>query len=122
MAATCGDELICDMAETYHVYDWRELPLKTAAVLASGLHESSRVRRKLSGRVLTLENELRADMLDQLKFLAWSKTKDAEKGRNRPKSVYQQLTEKKNGPKAKVTGFRSAEAFEARRRAIIEGA
>ena len=95
--------------------------MKTAAVLASGLHDGSRVRRKMNGRVLTLENELRADMLDQLKLLVWSKTKDAEKGRNRPKSVYQQLTEQKE-KKTKVTGFRSLEAFEARRRAIIEGA
>ena len=35
LAGRCEDELICDMAETYHVLNWRELPLKTAAILAS---------------------------------------------------------------------------------------
>ena len=34
LVSRCEDELICDMAETYHVLNWRELPLKTAAIAA----------------------------------------------------------------------------------------
>lgn len=38
--------LICDLAETYGVYDYRQLPLHTAAVLAAGLRENARIIRK----------------------------------------------------------------------------
>ena len=34
MAALAPDELVCDMAETYHVLDWRALGLPLAATLA----------------------------------------------------------------------------------------
>ena len=42
MAALAPDELVCDMAETYHVLDWRALGLPLAATLAGGLRETSR--------------------------------------------------------------------------------
>ena len=34
MTALAPDELVCDMAETYHVLDWRALGLPLAATLA----------------------------------------------------------------------------------------
>lgn len=43
MIATDEDALICDLAETYHVFDYRGLPLKTAAALASGLRNDARI-------------------------------------------------------------------------------
>ena len=36
MAALAPDELVCDMAENYHVLDWRALGLPLAATLAGG--------------------------------------------------------------------------------------
>lgn len=38
--------LICDLAETYGIYDYRRLPLRTVAVLAVGLREDSRIMKK----------------------------------------------------------------------------
>ena len=49
MYASYRDELICDMAETYHVYDLRALPVETLATLAAGLRENSRVKMKMAG-------------------------------------------------------------------------
>ena len=39
MAAQYPEELTCDMAETYHVLDWRALGLPLAATLAAGLRD-----------------------------------------------------------------------------------
>ena len=39
------DDLICDMAEVYHIYDMRALPLRKLAVLACGLSADSRVNK-----------------------------------------------------------------------------
>ena len=43
------DALICDMAETYHIYDIKSLPLPYLATLASGLGMDSRIRLKADG-------------------------------------------------------------------------
>lgn len=37
------DAVICDLAETYGVLNYRELPLQTVATLASGLHADARI-------------------------------------------------------------------------------
>ena len=108
------------MAETYHVLNWRELPLRTAAVLASGLHEDSRTIRKLNGQIIGTDHILQLGILDELRMLVWAQTKDAAKGRNRPESMLAAAMARKEKPK--VTGFRSPEEFEARKRKIIEGA
>ena len=105
------------MAETYHVLNWRELPLRTAAVLASGLHQDSRCFRKLNEQKLRSDQYTQFAILDELRVLRWLQTKDAEKGRNRPESILQRMLE----PKEKVTAFRTAEEFEARRKMIIAG-
>lgn len=41
------DALICDIAETYGVYDLGALPLQTVAVLAQGLRHDARIMMKL---------------------------------------------------------------------------
>ena len=107
------------MAETYHVYNWRELPLKTAAVLASGLHEDCRSFRRLNKRKIATDQYLQLMMLDELRVLHWLHTEDARKGKNRPESVLQKVLEPEK--RIEVTGFRTPEEFEARRKSIIEG-
>ena len=119
LAGRCEDELICDMAETYHVLDWRELPLKTAAVLASGLHQDSRCFRKLNGQKLRSDENLLFAILDELRLIRWLNTADAAKGKNRPESVLQSVLEPK---KPKTLGYKTPEEFEAIRQKIIAGA
>lgn len=92
MIVTDEDALICDLAETYHVYDYRSLPLKTAATLSYGLRENSRIKLKINGESHQLETILLALIADRLGFLAWTKTEDAQHGRNRPESILEKLT------------------------------
>lgn len=87
------EALICDFAEAYHVFDWRSLPVKTAATLAAGLGANSRIMRKISGVSCTMETLLLATIADALHILVWQNTKDGLKGRNRPTLIAEKLTE-----------------------------
>ena len=114
----CEDDLICDMAETYHIFNWRELPLKTAAVLASGLSQDSRCFRKVNNQKLRSSEYTLLAILDELRIIKWLHTSDAQKGKNRPESVLMSLLEPK---KNKTVGFRTAEEFESVRSKILAG-
>lgn len=87
MIATDQDALVCDLAETYGIYDLQALPVLKLATLAAGLRENSRIRIKMSGLKVNQESLLLAMAVDSLQFLAWTKTKAAQEGKNRPKSV-----------------------------------
>lgn len=118
LVGRCEDEFICDMAETYHVLNWRELPLKTAAILAGGLYADSRSFRKINGQKLRSDQYAAYAILDELRLLTWLHTKDAVNGENKPKSLLEKMTETNE---QRVTGFRTAEEFEARRKKITKG-
>ncbi|MBQ4177615.1 MAG: hypothetical protein II640_09125, partial [Lachnospiraceae bacterium] len=47
------DALICDLAETYGIFDMESLPVKLVATLAMGLRGDSRIKMKISGAVLS---------------------------------------------------------------------
>lgn len=113
------NELICDMAETYHVLDMKEHPVHLITTLAAGLREESRIRKKMEGRKLSDKDSLLALIFDKVNWLCWTKTKDAEHRKNRPESLYAILTgtEKK---KEAVESFETPEDFEARRREILK--
>jgi hypothetical protein len=93
MIETDEDALICDFAETYNVLNYKALPLNLAATLAVGLRADSRIMLKMSHQKVDYNVILRAAILDRLSFLAWSKTKDAETGKNRPESIVSILME-----------------------------
>lgn len=101
--------LICDMAEYYHVLDYKGLPLQTAAALAAGLPEDSRSIRAMTGSRLTLSERLQAMTADLLRLLVWMRTEDGHKGRNRPASILQILSEGPQEPECQ--GYESGEDF-----------
>lgn len=114
MLAAGEDELICDMAQTYHVYDWRGLPLKTAAALAAGLPEDARTRKKMENRAYDSRELWLAMIVDSLRWLQWARTTDGHKGRNQPESIAEKLlrkTEEKNTPRGGYTPEEFAEAY-----------
>lgn len=41
--------LICDLAETYGIYDYRSLPARTVATFSVGLRDNSRIKTILRG-------------------------------------------------------------------------
>lgn len=112
MIATDEDALICDLAETYHIYDYRRLPVQTVAVFSLGLRENSRIKMKLSGSKISLEQSLLASIADRLGILIWQKTKDGSKGNNVPKSILATLNgEAEEKEKSEARLFISGEEF-----------
>ena len=106
--------LICDLAETYGVLDWRALPLKTAAALSAGFRDNSRIKMKIAGMNADQETLLLAAAVDRLNLLLWAKTKDGLAGRNAPESIYEKLTSRPEDNKDdEYTVYDSAEAFNA---------
>ncbi len=85
------DSLICDLAETYHIYNYRALPSKLIGVLACGLRDNSRIKMKLSNMNADVDTLLSALIADRLQVLIWQRTEDGAKGRNYPKSLYERM-------------------------------
>ena len=116
MIARDENALICDFAETYHIYDYKSMPPKQAAILAAGLSIDSRIKRVLSGAKYPIETLLMAHMVDALNILIWFQTKDGQKGTNRPESILEILMDEK---KDDYASFASIEEYEAARAKII---
>lgn len=110
MLNTDRDAVLCDLAETYNIYDYRSLPAVSVAMFASGLRDGSRIKLKLVGESQPLNTMLLAAIADRLALLLWARTKDGEKGRNRPKMIVESLTEQQCPERVK--GFKKAEDFE----------
>lgn len=83
--------MICDLAETYHIYNYKGCPPLLVGTLVFGLRDDSRVKMYLSGQKQPLDRILTARMVDELSFLSWANSRDGQKNRNRPKSVLQSL-------------------------------
>lgn len=123
MIATDEDALECDLAETYHIYDYRELPLTRVALFASGLSENSRIKRKMSGAKLSIDTYLLVMIADYLGWIAWSKTKDAAKNRNKPQTILSLINGKGQDKKeSENRTFDTGEDFEKLREKLLEKA
>ena len=49
MVKTDKDAWMCDLAETYHIYDYESLPLSKVAIFSVGLRANSRIKMKMQG-------------------------------------------------------------------------
>lgn len=105
------DDLVCDLAETYHIFNWRELPPSLVATLSVGLSNDSRIKRRISNQRVTFNDMLMALLIDGVNLLVWQNTKDGAKNRNRPESLYKKFTEDEK-PKDDLEVFTSVEAYE----------
>ena len=114
------DALICDMAERYHVLDYKALPLRLLATLAVGLPDDSRSKRRLTGDKAGLELTLLAGIFDKLSLLLWAQTKDGAKNRNRPEMVLSHLLPSAQNKDEALEVFNSSEAFKAQRERFLQ--
>lgn len=112
------DALICDLAETYHILNYRALPPKLVGVLCCGLKEDSRIKMKMSGMKVGTETLLSALMADRLQVLIWQRTEDGAKGRNFPKSIYEKLINPQK-EESNNMAFESGADFDEYRNALI---
>ena len=108
--------VICDLAETYHIYDYRRMPQRTVATLACGLKADSRIKTKMAGVKISPPNSLLyALIVDELRSLRWGLMGDKK---HMPTFVTEMMA---NGlPDKDTRGFNTAEEFERKRREIIE--
>ena len=111
------DALICDFAETYHIYDYRSLPLRLVATLAAGLRDTSRVITNTTEAKASTTNTILAIIADHLasirKLLGDKTDLPSVTG-----ALYK-MDEKPDKDKPKA--FRSGVEFDAAWRAINEG-
>ncbi|EDT47252.1 hypothetical protein Si133o_01218 [Streptococcus infantarius subsp. infantarius] len=110
--------LICDLAETYHIYNYRQLPADLVAVFSVGLRENARIKMAMSDQRVSLETLLLASIADRVGILAWQNTEDGHKGRNAPKEFVSILTEEPKEREESV--FKSGEDFENARARILK--
>lgn len=114
------DELACDMAETYGIFDIKRVPARLAATLAVGLREDSRVMRKASGTKFADNTILLACIADCMKWICWGMTEDGKRGINRPESLLDYYLERQK-PEPDYEIFDTPEAFWARMKEITKG-
>ena len=121
MISTDEDALVCDLAETYQIYDYKQLPLNQVAVFAYGLHDDSRIKQMMSNQIVPLETTLLASIVDRLSLSLWLQTKDGQKGVNRPASIADQLIkrDKSENDDKDYLVFESGEDFENYRRSLL---
>lgn len=115
------DALICDMAETYGIFDLYAMPAQLAATLAVGLREDSRIKVKMSGMKMDFNKYILAALFDKVNWLCWTKTKDAQHGTHVPESILDLLlqTDRKNDTADEYVVFDSPEAFETARQKLL---
>jgi len=118
MIRTDENALICDLAETYQIYDYKQFPPNMVAVFACGLKDSSRIKIKISGSKVSPEILMLTGIVDRLNLILWTKTKDAQNGRNRPKSVLDTMFKKES----EVSAFASGKDFEEERQRLLNKA
>lgn len=121
MLKTDRDALLCDLAETYGIFDMGSLPVKTVAALAFGLREDSRIKMKMTGTKVTVDTYLLAVIADSVNFIRWSKTQAALDHPNKPPARFLNdlLGIPQQGDGETCKGFRTAEEFESAYRKIL---
>lgn len=110
--------MICDLAETYNIYDYRRVPVSLLGTLVAGLGDNARIRKEINKVRGNTDTILLARILDAVNLLLWLHTKDAEKGKNRPEEIASEFLykeESKEKPKAM-----SIEAYEKFRQSFFE--
>jgi len=116
MINTNEDAFICDMAETYGILDYRSHPLKLIAILAFGLRDESRIKMELSGLPETKQTLLLAGISDKLTCAYWA-DKNSE-----PELILSHLYGINKEDDEEITVFDSIEAYEQKRKEILEKA
>ena len=100
--------VICDLAETYQIYDYRSLPVQLVATLSAGLRDNSRIKMRLSGAPCSQEVLLLAMIADRVEAFRYGFSDQKTKP---PVSVVESLYGKTNADSK--ASFRTGEELEA---------
>jgi len=105
--------LICDLAETYRIYDYRSLPLQTVATLSAGLRGDSRIVMAMTGVPASQDTLLLATIGDLLDSIRYMFADDSSQRSYKRLSLVQTLLGEEEEKKSGVKGFSSVEEFKA---------
>ena len=115
------EALICDFAETYHIYDYKSLPLRTVGIFACGLRPDSRIGMRISDSKLTTDQTLLALVADNTRAIAWLNSSDGAKGINRPKLLVEALIGEKKTIESAIETFETGQDFDDEWRRLTGG-
>lgn len=116
------EELICDLAEYYSIHDYYSHPPSRVAIFCKGLRQNSRIMSKLADVRSIREDILLTAIYDNLNWLLWTKTKDGQKNRNKPKQLTELMFNKEDYEKEDISSFNTSKDFEIERMKILEKA
>ena len=77
--------MVCDLAETYRIYDYRRVPGRTLGTLVAGLGANSRVYQKLTGQIVPTDTLLLAMLVDDVRAMVYEAGKNGAPERIAPK-------------------------------------
>ena len=86
------------------------------AILVYGLRDNSRLKMKILNSKMEIKDYLLAGIFDRLTLLVYANTKDAQKGRNKPKMLLDTIEKSKDN----VSSFNSGEDFEKAKADILK--
>lgn len=111
--------LICDFADEYGIYNYRNYDADYIAILATGLGPNSRIVKSVNGVQTNFSELLLARIYDQLNLLLWMQTEDGRKNRNMPVSLADMMLGRNDNKEIK--GYETIEEFEIARQTILKG-
>ena len=114
-----SDAVECDLAETYQIFNYRELPLRRVALFCVGLRDNSRIKMKMSNTKCSLDSLILANISDKISIYLWKKY-----GGKKPSLIMDGLIEHKNNDyeiNKDVLVFNDSDEFEKARKIIING-
>ena len=113
------DALICDLAETYHIYDYRSLPVRLVATLSAGLRDDSRIKLSGSGFPVQQNTMLLGIIADRIESIRYMFSDETTKQLHPFVSVTEAFFDETNEKKeSNELSFETAEDFEAELRRI----
>ena len=116
MASRDETALACDFASEYGIFDWRDLPIRTAATLAAGLRYNSRIAQSMAGLRVSIDTLLAASITDRLGMLIYGLSR-AEG--DPPKQMLPALMGTITDDEGQSASYLTGEDFEAARAALI---
>ena len=120
MIATDEDSLICDLAQYYHVFDYRSMTVESVATLAAGLPEDSRIMRKLYNQNISKSELMLAAIYDDFNYFLYSLTPDGKKGIGKPVSIVEKWMNI-NDDEQQIMAFDSVNSYEKTKERILGG-
>lgn len=108
--------MICDLAETYQIFDYTRVPVKLLGILVAGLHYNARINRERRDEDYELNTFLLATIADSVNMLLYGFFND-KKGK-KPDLFIDALTKKDD--KADYLTFDRGEDLMAYRQMIME--